>query len=246
MDSPPRHIALQGASNFRDLGGYAGDGGRAVRWRVLFRSDHLAALSAADHDQIAALGIARSFDFRGAQESQAQAYQLPNGQRHSLAIEPTLLHYLQKQVESGRTVTADLAADAMHVTYRGFVRHNSDRFAQLFHHLLAHDAPVVFHCTAGKDRTGLAAALILSALGVSREDIVRDYLLTNALYHHQSGGSAMLSPEVMDVVWRVREEFLQAALQAIDEDHGSMARYLETRLGLDAQACERLRQFYLA
>ena len=245
MDSLSRHIALQGASNFRDLGGYVGHGGRAVRWRVLFRSDHLAHLSAADHAQVRALSIGRSFDFRGEQESQAHAYQLPHSQRYSLAIEPTLLQYLQAQVQAGRSVTADDAADAMHATYRGFVRHNSDRFAALFAHLLAHDAPLVFHCTAGKDRTGLAAALILSALGVSQTDILQDYMLTNALYHHEPGATTALSPEVLAVVWRVREEFLQTALQVIDEDHGSMAQYLEARLGLSATALNRLRTSYL-
>lgn len=245
MESPSRHLALHGASNFRDLGGYTGQGGRTVRWRVLFRSDHLAGLSPADHDHIQALRIGRIFDFRGVQESQADSYQLPYAQRHSLAIEPTLLQYLQAQVQAGRSVTAEDAAEAMHATYRGFVRHNSARFADLFAHLLAHDAPLVFHCTAGKDRTGLAAALILSALGVSQENILHDYMLTNALYRHEPGAATTLSPQVMKVVWGVQENFLQAALQAIDEDYGSMAHYLEAGLGLSAPALERLRHCYL-
>lgn len=246
MDSLSRHIALQGASNFRDLGGYIGHGERAVRWRVLFRSDHLARLSAADQAQVQALNIGRSFDFRGEQESQALAYQLPGAQRHSLAIEPTLLHYLHQQALDGRTVTAGVAADAMRTTYRGFVRHNSHRFAELFAHLLAHEAPLVFHCTAGKDRTGLAAALILSALGVSQSVILQDYMLTNAVYRHDPGATAALQPDVLQVVWGVQQDFLQAALQTIDDDHGSMAQYLETRLGLTPSALERLRQIYLA
>ena len=75
MQSPPRHLAMQGASNFRDLGGYAAHGGRSVRWRVLFRSDHLAKLTGADLRQLQALNIGRSFDFRGLQESAAQAYE---------------------------------------------------------------------------------------------------------------------------------------------------------------------------
>jgi protein-tyrosine phosphatase len=134
----------------------------------------------------------------------------------------------------------------MQVTYQGFVRNNSDRFAQLFAHLLAQDAPLVFHCTAGKDRTGLAAALILSALGVSQADILQDYLLTNALYRHDAGQGAPFSAQVMDVVWRVREDFLHAALQAIDADYGSMAQYLQNGLGLAEPDLERLRQMYLA
>ena len=245
MPSPPRHVALHGASNFRDLGGYAAHGGRTVRWRVLFRSDHLAHLTDADLRQLQALQIGRSFDFRGQQESAAQAYDWPGTQRHHLAIEPTLVQYLHQQAQIGQPITPEAAADAMQVTYRGFVRDSSERFAQLFSHLLAGDAPLVFHCTAGKDRTGLAAALILSALGVSQEDILHDYLLTNALYRYDAGASKVLSPEVMAVVWRVREDFLRAALEAIDQDYGSMAKYLEYKMGLDTQALERLRACYL-
>ena len=246
MQSPPRHLPLQGASNFRDLGGYTGHGGRSVRWRVLFRSDHLAKLTDADLGQLQALKVGRSFDFRGQQESAAQAYQWPGTERHHLAIEPTLVQYLHAQAQSGQAITPQAAADAMQVTYQGFVRQNSGRFAQLFAHLLAHDAPLVFHCTAGKDRTGLAAALILRALGVSQTDVLQDYLLTNALYRHDPGQGGALSAEVLDVVWRVREEFLQASLQAIDADYGSMAQYLQQGLGLAEPDLERLRQMYLA
>lgn len=245
MQSPSRHLALQGASNFRDLGGYAAHGGRSVRWRVLFRSDHLANLTTTDLGQLQALNIGRSFDFRGLHESAAQAYQWPGTERHPLAIEPSLVQHLQSLLAHGQHITPQDAAQAMQVTYQGFVRQNSSRFAQLFAHLLAHDAPLVFHCTAGKDRTGLAAALILSALGVSQQDILQDYLLTNALYRHDAAPGGPLSPEVMDVVWRVREAFLDAALQAIDTDYGSMAQYLESGLGLTPADQERLRQTYL-
>lgn len=245
MQVPPRHLPLRGASNFRDLGGYQGHGGRSVRWRLLFRSDHLANLTDEDLGQLQALQIGRSFDFRGVQESAAQAYQWPGTQRHHLAIEPTLVQYLHMQAQNGQAITPQAAADAMQVTYRGFVRQSSDRFAQLFAHLLADDAPLVFHCTAGKDRTGLAAALILSALGVSQEDILQDYLLTNALYRHEAGQGGLLSAEVLDVVWRVKAEYLQAALQVIDAEYGSMVQYLEVRMGLNPQRLERLRGIYL-
>jgi protein-tyrosine phosphatase len=248
MPSPSRHLPLQGASNFRDLGGYVGHGGRRVRWRRLFRSDHLANLSAPDLAQLQELKITRSFDFRGHQESAAQSYDWPGTQRHSLAIEPSLVQYLHTQLKSGQPMGPQDAVDAMQVTYQGFVRNNSDRFAALFTHLLAQDGPLVFHCTAGKDRTGLAAALVLSALGVSQDDILQDYLLTNALYRHDgapSAGLALLSPEVMAVVWRVREDFLQASLQTIEADHGGMAQYLQQRMGLTDPLLERLRQIYL-
>ena len=96
-----------------------------------------------------------------------------------------------------------------------------------------------------QDRTGFAAALILLALGVDRDVVMQDYLLTNGLYRRPEslGGSA--SEEVLNVIWRVREDFLQTALQAVDQDHGGVQRYLERRLGVDDAARRRLAELYL-
>jgi protein-tyrosine phosphatase len=163
-DPLPRTIALSGASNFRDLGGYVGHGGRPLKWRHLFRADHLAALTPADLARLGELGITRSADFRGATERAAQAYALPGVTTHSLDIEPLLIQ--QALQAHGQHLTPAQAVRLMHDTYRSFVTDNAPRFAQLFELLLDSDAPLVFHCTAGKDRTGFAAALILLALGV--------------------------------------------------------------------------------
>jgi len=89
---------------------------------------------------------------------------------------------MQDRAAAGQRMTAALAAELMKELYRALVHDQAHRFAELFEHLLQTDTPVVFHCTAGKDRTGFAAALILHALGVPREVVVQDYLLTNALY----------------------------------------------------------------
>ena len=160
INLPQRTIALSGASNFRDLGGYTGHGGRALKWRHLFRADHLAALTPQDLARLGALGITRSADFRGASERAAQAYALPGVATHTLEIEPTLIQQALQQ--QGDSLSAAQAVRLMHDTYRSFVTENAPRFAQLFELLLDSDAPLVFHCTAGKDRTGFAAALILS------------------------------------------------------------------------------------
>ena len=240
-----RHIPLIGASNFRDLGGYVGHQGRTVQWRKIFRSDHLAFLNGDDLHQINALGITRAFDFRGVQESQAQSYAWPSIQRHSLSIEHTVVQRLQAQHLSGRPLSAADALDAMQTTYRDFVKSDSHRFAELFEHLLAKPDPLLFHCTAGKDRTGLAAALVLSALGVSEADIWQDYLLTNQLYKRNSTGTTTLSPEVLKIVWEVQESFLTAALDVIHQDHGGMHHYLSKQLNLSEAALQKLRDTYL-
>lgn len=245
QDVSRRHLPLTGASNFRDLGGYVGQEGRPVKWRKIFRSDHLANLSADDLQQIQSIGIKRSFDFRGVQESQAQAYDWPDIQRHSLSIEPTVVQRLQAQHLTGKPLTAADALDAMQTTYRDFVRVDSGRFAQLFEHLLDQPEPLLFHCTAGKDRTGLAAALVLYALGVSEADIWRDYLLTNQLYKRNSIGATSLAPDVLKIVWEVQESFLQASLEEIHARYGSVQNYLNQELNLTPAALLRLQSLYL-
>ena len=164
MQLPDRSLQLSGASNFRDLGGYAGDGGRTVRWRRLFRSDHLAALTPQDAEVFRGLGVTRVFDFRGVAERDAVPYLLPGVAQHALPIEPTVVQRMKDLIEAGRQVTPEHAVELMQHTYRAFAHDNAARFAALFEHLLDVDEPLVFHCTAGKDRTGFAAALILLAL----------------------------------------------------------------------------------
>lgn len=242
---PNRLIPLQGVSNFRDLGGYAGEGGRPLRWRRLFRSDHFGALTESDRAQLAALGLARSFDFRGVAERAATPYQLPGAVQHPLSIEPTVVQRLQDLAAAGSQVTVPVVQDLMADLYRALVLDQSHRFAELFHHLLAADAPVVFHCTAGKDRTGVAAALILLALGVPRAVVDADYLLTNEHYRRPPTPPSDTPPDALKVLWTVRPSFLDAAFAAIERDHGGVDRYLRQRLGLGDAALAQLAKHYL-
>lgn len=245
MSSHTRSLGLSGATNFRDLGGYTGRDARTVRWRRIFRSDHLAALTPRDAARLAELGVARAFDFRGVLERAATPYAIHGITQHPLPIEPTVAQSLQAIVAAGRTLGAREAIDVMVETYRWFVRENAHRFAELFRHLLEDDAPLVFHCTAGKDRTGLAAALILHALEVPREVVMEDFLLTNTLYRRPAAAARAEAPqEVLEVLWQVRPEFLDAALQAIDTEFGGADAYLEG-LGVGARERDRLAELYL-
>ena len=242
---PPRSVPLQGASNFRDLGGYAGEHGRPVQWRKLFRSDHLGDLNAADIALLDQLGLSRVCDFRGVSERAAHPCAMPGPAVHALSIEPTVVQALEDFAKRNEGISEADAVRLMQQTYRAFVTDNSVRFAELFGHLLQSDAPLVFHCTAGKDRTGFAAALILSALGVSRQDILNDYLLTNQLYKppHMVGGGA--PPEVRAAVRRVQSDYLQASLDVVDGDYGGMDNYLGKGLGLTASDLQKLKNLYL-
>ncbi|ATH16329.1 protein tyrosine phosphatase [Delftia acidovorans] len=243
--APSRSIRLDGASNFRDLGGYTGLDGRRVRWRTLFRADHLAGLSAADLDVLQGLKLARSADFRGKMESAHLAYEWPGIARHALIVEPTVVQRASALIAAGNDLTAAHAEELMQDTYRSFVHDYAPRFAQLFQLLLDSQDPLVFHCTAGKDRTGWAAALLLTALGVDEDTVMQDYLLTNQLYQRPTTTFAPMPAEVMDVLWRVQASYLAAATDMVRADFGGMQGYLRDALGIDSAARERLAALYL-
>ena len=172
-------------------------------------------------------------------------YALPGVAYHPLTIEPTVIHRALALQQQGQQLTAQDAVGLMQETYRCFVHDNAPRFAQMFRLLLDNDSPIVFHCTAGKDRTGFAAALILLALGVPRATVMEDYLLTNGLYRRPEGLASLAPSEVLAVLWRVQEDFLDAALHRVDADFGGIDTYLVDVLGLDDAARKELAQRYL-
>ena len=240
-DSP---LLISNPSNFRDLASHARPA-RGIRPHTLFRSDHLGAINEDDARQIQALGIRRVLDFRGAEERTSAACVLPDVTVHSLAIEPTIVQVLSDLLNSGHQLTGPEVVGFMQNTYRGFVRHNTHRFAEFFGHLLESNEPTVFHCTAGKDRTGFAAALVLHALGASPDDVMNDYLLTNDRLKFPAAAGWQLPPEAAAVLYRVQPEFLHAAFEAVDQDYGGLDAYLREGLGLREAERERLRELYL-
>lgn len=244
-DHPDRLVRLDGASNFRDLGGYPAAGGRVVRWRRLYRSDHLAGLSADDQAHLAERGIAAAFDFRGVHERAATPYHVPGLVQHPLSIEPTVVQGMDAVVAAGRELSEPVVEALMEDLYRRLIGEQAHRFAEFFAHLLAAEQPVVFHCTAGKDRTGVAAALLLSALGVSRQMVMQDYLLTNRLYQPPRPVASPLSDAVLATLWGVRENYLGAAFATLDEQQGGLERYLHDRLGVGAVQRAALQARYL-
>ena len=239
-------FTLTGAPNFRDIGGYRNAQGDTVRRHHLFRSDHLGNL-APDDIQLLSGRLrekVRVLDLRGVAERETAVCVLEGATVHSLAIEPTIVQVLSDLTDAGHKLTqADVVAH-MQDTYRGFVRDNTHRFASLFGHLLERDDPLVFHCTAGKDRTGFAAALILRALGVPQEDVLRDYLLTNERLKPKTEWKG-LAPEVAAVLYRVQPEFLDAAFEVVEQKYGGVEAYLREGLGLREAERARLRELYL-
>src|SRR6266853_305658 len=233
-DPPARHLNLAGAGNFRDLGGYRTTDGRAVRWRQIFRSNHLGHLTEADIEVLRPLGLKSAFDFRGTEERVAAICGLAEIAVHSLPIEPTVVAALRARLASGLPLSSADAVEVMRESYRNYVRHDTPSFRALFALLLEDRAPLVIHCTAGKDRTGFACALILHSLGAADDLIAEDYLLTNRFYRRDPAASSDLPEDVKQVLGSVQLSFLAAAFEAIDADYGNLENYLRDGLGLGA------------
>ena len=244
-DSPARHLNLAGASNFRDLGGYATKDGRTVRWRQIFRSNHLAHLTDDDAAVVRSLGVKRAFDFRGTGERAEALCGISDITVHSLPVEPTVVAALRAIAAGGTPLSADHAVEVMRDSYRSYVQQNTPRFRALFAHLLEDRTPLVIHCTAGKDRTGFACALILHTLGVPDEVISEDYLLTNQFYRRDPNSASDLPGHVTQVLGSVQPAFLGAAFEAIDADYGSLEAYLSDGIGLGAAERTALAARYL-
>ena len=172
---PERLVALEAVHNFRDLGGYATADGRTTRWRTLFRADGLYRLTAADVVLLEPLGLRTVIDLRSAPE-------LDERGRFPVDVHPVVFHHLPIVDATWADVERpkyERDEDFLIWAYQEMLTIGAPRFAKAFEALAEPDAlPAVFHCAAGKDRTGLLAALLLGSLGVAHDDIVADYALT--------------------------------------------------------------------
>ncbi len=245
QDQPVRHFNLSGASNFRDLGGYPGKDGRRLRWGRLFRSNHLGRLTESDIAVVRGLGVRCAFDFRGTEERAAAICALDEIVVHSLPIEPTVVAALRARLAANAGLSPDDGIAVMRESYSNYVRQNTANFRTLFTHLLEDPGPLVIHCTAGKDRTGLACALVLHALGVPEDLIAEDYLLTNRFYRRDPSASSDLPDEVRQVLGSVQISFLTAAFETIDAEYGDLEGYFSAGLGLGKSERAALEARYL-
>lgn len=243
MNDLPRSIELQGASNFRDLGHYPTSDGRRVRPGLVFRSAALATLTDADLAKLGALGIVTVCDFRGVAEAARAPDRLVAPNPVHLPIEPSvgagLRDILATKEASGEALYAILEC-----AYVDYALASTQQYAALFA-LLMQGGALLFHCAAGKDRTGFAAALILSALGVSWADVVADFEATNRLWQRDTVASSDLPDAVREQLMQANPALLAAAFAAIDRTHGSFDAYLHQALGVDHDARARLRDSLL-
>jgi protein-tyrosine phosphatase len=246
--SNPRLLPTESLFNVRDLGGYpvaGGDGAddkagkrarRQVKWGLLFRAGDLYQPSDGDKALLEQKGIRTIVDFRGTREA-ARSPDAALGtvkKTQALPIDAGNMMDLS-QVERGVN-----AADLMEKLYRVLVDKARPQYREFFKILSQKaNAPLLFHCSAGKDRTGLAAALILSALRVERELIYQDYLLSHTYLKEKYREWLEREPH-LEPVMTVRRSYLEAAFARIDQDFGGMEQYLRAELGADSALLREL------
>lgn len=256
----PSVAAFPNAPNLRDIGGYAtADGGR-VKTGLIFRSDQIDRLDNSEVRRLAALGVATVVDLRTVTERSREPDRLPPGAVYVVAdvmadAPPGVGGGGDMMATVERAIAAGGAARRMEAMNRAFVSSPAARraYALLLRQVMADDGkPLLFHCTAGKDRTGWAAAILLTIAGVPREDVFRDYLAsTERLAGKNARTVAALDRErrltaeqaaELDALLTVRRSFLEAAFVEVERRYGSFDRYVREGLGMETKDMEKLRR----
>ena len=249
-----RKIVLDGTSNTRELGGYKTEDGRSLKWGVLYRSDKLSELTDADQEYLLQLGIKRVIDFRSAEEKQNEPDQLPS-----------TLKYIEMPIEADGAIRpkveailkGDLNEDVGAIlveTNKEFISDFSGVYKGFIESLIENQEPTLFHCTAGKDRAGFAAALVLLAVGVPEKIVIEDYMKTNKYTEETiqdyinkinlySLGS--VDAEILRPLLGVEERFIRAALDEIKQKYGSVENFIRDELKIRDESIIELKNFLL-
>ena len=254
-----RKLPFTGAHNFRDLGGYKTEDGRTLKWGKLYRSDDLHLLTDEDLKYLSRLNIKSVVDFRSDEERESEPDRLNPDMTQVLLpikfqpeeLDDETLKNLMKNLTFGTLDSSNLLRDFNIVIVKDF----ATEYKKFFRHVIENNAePIVFHCTAGKDRAGFASAMILTVLGVPREKVIEDYLLTNT-YVKDHVDSEMLEIELktffradtdnLRKINLVEERYIQAAFDTIDSEWGGMDNYISGALGLSEEDILKLKDFYL-
>jgi len=235
-------LLIDGGMNFRDLGGYRTTDGRTVKSGVVYRSAELSHITPEGFEQLKSLGIRSNVDLRSTDERKAQPIQWPAAMGvtvHQTDYPMDMAPFMA--LFSKGTATAEETRALMTSFYRDVPFSFAPQYATLVRQVLDDGAPVVFNCSAGKDRTGVAAALILTLVGVPRETVTQDYLLSNTYYRPLANPGAedpatgmlrRLHPDVLQALMGVDARYLDAVFAAIEAREGGWKRYVEEDLGL--------------
>ena len=255
-------LGIAAVPNLRDVGGYGTSNGTAVARGLVYRSDTFNPLSAQDIGKLARLNLKNDYDLRTPAEVAAQPDQMPPGVQHYVLnvygdaasgvpanLNTLLLDPKQASAELGGLIDATGMA-----SYRNFITLPSAR--QAYHTLFTslsdrQNLPAVFHCTSGKDRTGWAAAALLSLLGVPKDTVMADYMLSNdyLLPQHQQAIDAFVAAggdrDILVGLYGVKTNWLDAAFDEMQKQYGSIENYFSEGLGIDAAGQKALRDLLL-
>ena len=240
-----RLVTLEGVQNFRDLGGYPTRDGHTTKWRTLYRADGLQRLTAADVESLRPLGLATVIDLRTPTELNERG-------RFPLEQHPAQYHHLPV-IESVWDINDEMvwgpdAAEVMLHLYLDMFEQGERELARLLMILADPSAyPAVYHCAAGKDRTGIVSAVILGVLGVPAEIIAEDYALSAEAMERIDAWYRENRPDVVDRMVRYPPAFrvadprtMVALLHLVEREHGSMVGYAGS-IGVERSVIETIR-----
>ncbi|NDW09940.1 tyrosine-protein phosphatase [Dysgonomonas sp. 520] len=233
-----RHLPMTGGYNFRDLGGFKTKDGKYVKWGKVFRSDDLHHLTDQDLQYLASIPVVTIVDFRSDEEIEPAPDKNPPSVKNNfaLSISPgNVIDFMttsKPAEELMKDLNVQLVTDSLYIAqYKEFfyLLQNKD------------DVPLMFHCSAGKDRTGMGAALFLYSLGVDEKTIMEDYMMSNVYLGDKYAEYIEKNPNLKSL-FEVRAEYIGAAMDQIKKDHGSVEKYLTDVLGVDLP---KMREMYL-
>jgi len=251
-----RLLNFEGIANFRDLGGYPADDGKRVRWGTLYRSGTFTHSSDADLRSLQQLQLVSLIDFRSSQEKEAEPNRLPDPTGFAVVEIPTLddankalVGEIMERIDSGNFDGFEPGL-AMTRANRQFATEFTPQFRQFIHTVLEADgAPLVWHCSAGKDRTGFAAAILLRILGVPQDVVMQDYMASRE--HALAARKSQLlklrvfkgqeAADKLAIMMGVEEAWLAAAFDEIDAQWGGFDNYVSQGLQLSNADVQRLR-----
>jgi protein-tyrosine phosphatase len=249
QDSAKRVVPVKGAVNFRDLGGYATADGHHVKWNRVYRSAAINKLTDADMLLLAGRHIYDVVDFRGTEESKKAMDRLLPNTRYTLC--PSGSENVGDWMKIASSLTS---ADSLMTSFYTSTQYFRDRYKPFFDELLQlpDTAALLFHCTAGKDRTGMGAALLLYALGVPQATIMQDYTATNTYRaaENEQTAKAMVaymhvSEQVANDMMAAKPAYLEATFTALEQKFGSVNKFLTNVIGLDKVKIKTLKAKYL-
>ncbi|MDE2404906.1 MAG: tyrosine-protein phosphatase [Sphingomonadales bacterium] len=241
----PRFIPMAGGRNFRDVGGYRTASGKTVRWNVLYRSGSMGMLAPEGRMMLAGLHPEAIIDLRSTQERARDDGWIAKRPGYWARDYDMSMGNLANPIAAGKP-TAESMRALMTRGYAQFPHEQAAGYRALFARLLQARGPVVVNCSAGKDRTGVATALVLTALGVPYDTVRQDFLLSNGapgmntlLSSLGQGGAAA---DVMAPVIGVEPGYLDTAFATIRKDYGSVDAYLAKELGVGPRERAALRR----